>query len=105
MSDDDDNTVQRFPASLAQDGDDADEDEYSDEEVLLVPVELWEMQRCSCDRSTNPREITVQGEVHPRCFECVKPRPRLPLQSAQATSPLDAVVAAVATAVAKASSS
>ena len=112
MSDDDDNTVQRFPASIAEDGDDpdltpadaetgymhegADEDEYNDEEPFFVPVERWEMQRCSCDRSTNPREVPVPGERHPRCFECGKPRPRLPLQSAQATSPLDAVVAAVA---------
>ena len=55
MSEDDDNTVQRFPASLAEDGDDpdlipadaetgythegSDEDEYNDEEILLVPVE------------------------------------------------------------------
>ena len=112
MSEDDDNTVQRFPASLAEDGDDpdlipadaetgythegSDEDEYNDEEILLVPVELWEMERCSCDRSANPREVPIPGERHPRCWECGKPRPRLPRQSAQATSPLDAVVAAVA---------
>ena len=112
MSEDDDNTVQRFPASLAEDGDDpdlipadaetgythegSDEDEYNDEEILLVPVERWEMERCSCDRSANPREVPIPGERHPRCCECLKPRPRLPRQSAQATSPLDAVVAAVA---------
>ena len=57
MSDDDDNTVQRFPASIAEDGDDpdltpadaetgymhegADEDEYSDEELILVAVQRF----------------------------------------------------------------
>ena len=94
MSNDDDTAVKGCLTSVEEDRDDpdltpadaetgymhegADEDEYNDEEPLLVPVERWEMQRCSCDRSINPREITVQGEVHPRCFECAKPRYPLP---------------------------
>ena len=45
-----------------------DEDEYSDEEPILVPVQLWELQRCRCDITKmslgayRPKNSHISGE-------------------------------------------
>ena len=67
----------------------------SDEEPLLVAVELWELTPCRCDSSIDCRELTVPGERHPRCFECAKPRYPLPSPPSVNSGTLQSTVAPV----------
>ena len=65
----------------------SDEDDSSDEElILLVLVQPWELQRCRCDITKmslgayRPKKLPrLRGEEHRRCYECLKPSSELPL--------------------------